>query len=288
MPILLVIALHPEARPVIERYRLKQDASFALPVFRRDEVWLTVTGTGPMKSAIATTHLIASVRNRDEAVLFNENAVLFNLGIAGHTQQAGEGPVEVGDRFLVNKITEQDTGRSFYPDLLARTPLAESAVTTVERPLDRADAHGVEPGLVDMEAAGFYQAAAAFLPPHRIGCVKVVSDHLETRRLDKDWVGELIAGARDEFEAAIAAYRTVSDGGQDVLTDTDARVIEGIRRRLRLTASRHRMLSDLVRAYKLHTGSDTPDLSQFSRITVKTRREGDAQFERLRNILSVG
>ena len=280
MPTLLAIALHAEARPVIERYRLKQDASFALPVFRRDEVWLTVTGTGRMKSAIATTFLITKTENR-------EKAVIFNLGIAGHTQKGGEGPVTVGDRFLAHKITEQGTGRSFYPDLLARTPLAESAVTTVDVPLDRADADGVDRGLVDMEAAGFYQAAATFLPPHRIGCVKVVSDHLDVRRFDKNEVGVLIARSLDEIEETITAYRNISDGGTDVLTDTDAQVVERIRSRLRLTASRQRMLVDLVRAYKLHTGSEVPDLSGFTRVTVKTKQEGDAHFERLRSILSV-
>lgn len=281
MPVLLAIALHAEARPVIEQFRLKQDASFGLPVFRRDELWLAVTGTGRMKSAIATTCLVNGV----EGV---EDAVIFNLGIAGHTQKAGEGPVKVGDRFLVNKIAEQSTGRSFYPDLLAKTPLAESAVTTVDRPLGRTDADAVEPGLADMEAAGFYQAAATFLPPHRIGCVKVVSDHLETRRFDKDWISGLIAGSLDDFEAAITAYRTISDRGQDVLTEADARVVEDLRNRLRLTASRHLMLSDLARSYKLHTGSDLPDLTRFTRVSVKTKQEGDAQFEQLRGVLSVG
>ncbi|MCY3554861.1 MAG: hypothetical protein OXH56_06010 [Gemmatimonadetes bacterium] len=280
MPVLLAIALHAEARPVIERFRLKQDASSGLPVFRRDEVWLTVTGTGSMKSAIATACLLTRVEQ-------DEDTVLFNLGIAGHTQKAGEGPVSVGDRFLANKITERSTGRSFFPDLLARTSLAESVVTTVEHPLDRADAGTVEPGLADMEAAGFYQAAAPFLPPHRIGCVKVVSDHLETRRLDKNRVGELIAGALDEFEAAVAAYRSIDDGGPDVLTDADLQLVEDIRDRLRLTASRHRMLSDLARSYKLHTGSALPDLTRFTHVSVNTRQEGDAQFERLRGILSV-
>ena len=280
MPVLLAIALHAEARPVIERFRLKQDTTSDLPVFRRDEVWLTVTGTGSMKSAIATTCLLARVER-------DEDTVLFNLGIAGHTQKAEEGPVSVGDRFLANKITERSSGRSFFPDLLARTPLAESAVTTVERPLDRADAGTVEPGLADMEAAGFYQAAATFLPPHRIGCVKVVSDHLETGRLDKLRVGEMIAGALDEFEATVAAYRSIGYGGPDVLTDADLRLVEDIRGRLRLTASRHRMLSDLARSYKLHTGSDLPDLTRFTHVSVNTRQEGDAQFERLRGILSV-
>lgn len=280
MPILLAIALHAEARPVIERFRLKQDDSFELPVFRRDDVWLTVTGTGSMKSAIATACLLTRVE-------WNEDAVMFNLGIAGHTQKAEEGPVSVGDRFLANKITERSTGRSFFPDLLARPPLAEAAVTTVERPLDRVDAGTVEPGLADMEAAGFYQAAATFLPPHRIGCVKVVSDHLEMRRLDKNRVGELIAGVLDEFEAAVAAYRSIDDGRPDVLTDADLQVVEDIRNRLRLTSSRHRMLSDLARSYKLHTGSDLPDLARFSHVCVKTRHESDAQFERLRGILSV-
>ncbi len=280
MPVLLAIALHTEARPVIERFRLKQDASSGLPVFRRDEVWLTVTGTGSMKSAIATACLLTRVEQ-------DEDTVLFNFGIAGHTQQAGEGPVSVGDRFLANKITERSTGRSFFPDLLARTPLAESVVTTVEHPLDRADAGTVEPGLADMEAAGFYQAAATFLPPHRIGCVKVVSDHLETQRFDKNRVGELIAGALDEFEAVVAAYRSIDDGGPDVLTDADLQLVQDIRDRLRLTASRHRMLSDLARYYKLHTGSDLPDLTRFTQISVNTRQEGDAQFERLRGILTV-
>lgn len=280
MPVLLAIALHAEARPVIERFRLKQDASYDLPVFRRDDVWLTVTGTGGMKSAIATASLLARVER-------HEDTVLFNLGIAGHTQQAADGPVSVGDRFLANKITERSTGRSFFPDLLARTPLAESVVTTVEQPLDRADAGTVEPGLADMEAAGFYQAAATFLPPHRIGCVKVVSDHLETRRLDKTRVGELISGALDEFEAAVAAYGLVRDGGPDVLTDADLQLVRDIRDRLRLTVSRHRMLSDLARSYKLHTGADLPDLTRFTHVSVHTRQEGDAQFERLRDILSV-
>ena len=280
MPVLLAIALHAEARPVIERFRLKQDGSFDLPVFRRDEVWLAVTGTGRVKSAVATASLLTRA-GRDE------DAVIFNLGVAGHTQRAGEGPVRIGDRFLANKITEQGTGRSFYPDLLAKTPLAESAVTTVDRPLDRADAGAVEPGLADMEAAGFYQAAATFLPPHRIGCVKVVSDHLETGRFDKDWIGELIAGSLDDFEAAVAAYRAVSDSASDVLTEADARVVSAIRDRLRLTASRHRMLSDLARSYKLHTGSELPDLAGFTHVSVGTKQEGEAQFERLRGVLSV-
>ncbi len=100
-------------------------------------------------------------------------------------------------------------------------------------------------------------------------------------------MGALIAESLDEFEETIAAYTTISDGGTDVLTDTDAQVVEHIRSRLRLTASRHRILTDLVRAYKLHTGSEMPDLSKFTRVSVKTGQEGDAHFERLRNILSV-
>ncbi len=280
MPILLATALHPEARPVIERFRLKQETSSNPPVFRRDDIWLTVTGTGRVKAAIGTALLLAQVETRAQAVIFN-------LGIAGHTQESGAGPVSVGDRFLVNRIDEQGTGRSFYPDLLARTPLAEFPVTTVDRPLDRSQAAGVKPGLVDMEAAGFYQAAAAFLPPHRIGCVKVVSDHLEIRRLDKCHVSELIAGSLEELEETVAAYGNVPSGGRDVLTAADVRLVEHIRSRLRLTASRHRFLTDLMRAYKLYTGSELPDLSEFTRITVKTKQEGEAHFERLRGILSV-
>lgn len=280
MPILIAIALHAEARPVIDRFKLKQDASFVLPVFRRNEIWMTVTGMGRMKSAIATTSLIAQIDNGRE--LF-----IFNLGIAGHTQMAGEGPVTIGDRFLVNKITDQVSGRFFYPDLLPRTPLSESTVTTVEFPLDQANAKDVEPGLVDMEASGFYQAAATFLPPHRIGCIKIVADHLETQRLDKNYAGSLVAGSLEEFEETITAYQKHSADDTDVLTDTDVQIVNSISKRLRLTTSRHGMLLNLIRSYKLHTRAKVPELSEFTRVTVRTKQEGESYFEQVRRILSV-
>ena len=72
-----------------------------------------------------------------------------------------------------------------------------------------------------------------------------------------------------------------------MLTGADLLLVQDIRDRLRLTASRHRMLSDLARSYKLHTGSDLPDLTRFTHVSVHTRQEGDVHFERLWGILSV-
>lgn len=241
---------------------------------------MTVTGIGRMKAAITTASLITQVNNW-------EKLLIFNLGIAGHTQMAGAGPVTVGDRFLVHKITEQASGRSFYPDLLPRTPFSESNVTTVDVPLDQANAQGIESGLVDMEAAGFYQAAATFLPPHQIGSVKIVADHLDTGKLDKNYVGSLVACCLEEFEETITAYKKHSDGDTDVLTDEDSQIVNKISAQLRLTASRHRMLLDLIRSYKLHTRAKVPELTEFTNVTVRTKQDGESYFDQIRRILSV-
>ena len=46
--------------------------------------------------------------------------------------------------------------------------------------------------IVDMESAGFFQAASLFLPVHSIHCIKVVSDHLDTSRKSTNDIEELI------------------------------------------------------------------------------------------------
>ncbi len=280
MPVLMTIALHAEAQPVIARFKLKQDSSFALPIFRRNDFWLAITGVGRIKSAIATSYLIANVQNWNKAVIFN-------IGIAGHTKKSGEGTVKIGDSFLIHKIMEQTTGKSFLPDIFIKTPLAENSLTTVDHPLKNRDTEILATGLVDMEAAGFFQAASSFLPPHRICCIKVVSDHLDIQRIEKNFVNTLIKQALEDIDLTIAAYQNFSDKKPDVLTNFDLQIIEEISCQLRLTANRKKLLVDQVRTYKLKTGGDLPVLSSFVETTVSTKRESEFYFEKLLRKLSI-
>ena len=281
MHFLITVALHPEARPLIAHFGLKQDTTaHAVPIFHRDNVSLAVSGVGRLKSAIATTYLLSRVSAPDKIGLLN-------IGIAGHTQIPNTGPVEIGDLFLVHKIAEQATGHTFYPDMLVQVHLPESVLTTVDRPLDQSDGMEVEAGLVDMEAAGFYQAAAAFLAPHQIHCIKVVSDFLEVQRFDKAMVSHLIEQRLTDIDRIIAAQNTVAEASSDILNEADRSMMNHLNRCLRLTVSQHKMLTDTVRTYKLHTGKALPDLTAFTQTVVTTRQEGKDRIERLGQLLMV-
>ncbi len=61
----------------------------------------------------------------------------------------------MGSIFLGNKLTEQMTGRTFYPDMLMKANFRECEIVTVARVLNE----GSDSVVYDMEAAAVYQAA---------------------------------------------------------------------------------------------------------------------------------
>ena len=278
--ILLTVALHPEARPLIARFRLQQDTtSHAIPVFRRDDLALSVSGIGKLRSAIATTHLISRANTPQESVALN-------IGIAGCYRETSQQSIAIGDLFLAHKLVEASSGREFFPDILVKTDIPEATVTTVDRPLLRSSDTEVAEGLVDMEASGFFLAAATFLPPHQIGCLKIVSDFLEVERFDKAWVSSLIEARMEAIERTINAYRELASLSVEVLDADEQVLLSKIRIDLRLTASQSKKLTDAARGYKLRTASSLPDLTAFTQRQVTTRQESKTLFERLRQVLS--
>ncbi len=156
-----VVALEPEARPLIERYRLERDREpGAFKIFRRrDDAALVVSGIGKAAAAAATSYLhLAAGGQADNLWL--------NVGIAGH------GTRPVGEALLAHKVHDRAAGRSWYPPLVFAPPCATDLVTTVDRPEREMDA----PGAFDMEASAFVATAGRFASAELVHCLKVVSD----------------------------------------------------------------------------------------------------------------
>ncbi|MDD5275657.1 MAG: hypothetical protein PHR16_06215 [Methylovulum sp.] len=146
---------------MIDYFRLKKDTTVKpFAVYLNQAVCLTVTGVGKnaMAAGIAYTQaLFAPV----------EPVVLLNIGIAGHKDQA------LGGLFLINKMTDADSKKNYYPPLVFGLPCATASVRTASKPqLDYE-----QPGLYDMEASAFYETAARFSTGELIHCLKVVSDN---------------------------------------------------------------------------------------------------------------
>ena len=172
-------AFYAEAKNIIDHYGLKKEKSpetVRFDVFANDSIRLVITGVGEINAA-------AAVSNIGGAYGISPDDEILNVGCG-----AGFGNETcLGSIFLGNKLTEQITGRTFYPDMLMKTNLMECEIVTVARVLNE----GRDSVVYDMEAAAVYQAAAFFVGPHRMHFIKLVSDAGE--RIDQSKITELFA-----------------------------------------------------------------------------------------------
>jgi hypothetical protein len=135
-----VCALHCEAGPVIDYYRLKKSHEVrAFDVYHGDDMLCIVTGIGKLASAAACAWVAA--RCEREAAL-----AWINLGVAGAAEH------ELGTLFVINKIVDAETGQSYYPAPAVTTSLAA-------------------------EASGFIYSALRFSSAELTQSLKIISDN---------------------------------------------------------------------------------------------------------------
>ncbi len=155
-----VVALQAEAKPLIDHFGLRRRTGGAFLVYENENIALIVSGIGKVAAAAATGYLHAQNGN-------HSCRAWLNIGIAGHGRRA------IGDGVLVHKITDQITGRSWYPPLTFELSCASDDLISVGEP----ETKYRENGLYDMEAAGFYATACRFTTGELVHCYKIVSDN---------------------------------------------------------------------------------------------------------------
>lgn len=178
-------AFYAEAKNIIDHYGLKKEKSpemVRFDVFANESIRLVITGVGEINAA-------AAVSNIGGAYGISPDDEILNVGCgAGFSSD-----ICLGSIFLGNKLTEQMTGRTFYPDMLMNANFRECEIVTVARVLNE----GCDSVVYDMEAAAVYQAAAFFVGPHRMHFIKLVSDAGE--RIDQSKITELFALQEDKI-----------------------------------------------------------------------------------------
>jgi hypothetical protein len=160
-PVYIFTALPCEAKPLIAHFKLKKETSITpFAIYSNGAIRLTVSGLGKsaMAAAVAYTYALFPT---------DKLAVMLNIGVAGHKDHA------LGTLFAAEKITDQDSNKSYYPQLVAELPFLTQQITTVSLPqLD----YNTEP-LYDMEASAFYETAVRFSSSELIQSLKVISDN---------------------------------------------------------------------------------------------------------------
>lgn len=302
--IYVVTALYQEAHGFIRELELKKNTAYApFEVFDNENagIRLVVTGVGE----IAAAAVVAAVCARDGAdaadFLINIGCcAAANAGVDSGCETVDSGmdsgsgaahAAQTGDLYLCHKITEQATGKTFYPDILYRHPWKERELVTGMQPLQRAAAQGV---LYDMEAAAVYQAGIRFFSPDRMLFLKVVSDSGVAGQ--ERMTAETLAGLLEQYVKEVAAFltnlREAADEEETLRNDgilqEDETVLE------RLFAALH--CSQTMRAsarqyitYAALTGYDwKAELEEWyarGLLPCKDRREGKVRLEELKQVL---
>ena len=296
--IYVMMALYQEAHGLIRELELKKNTAYApFEVFDNESagIRLVVTGVGEIAAAAATAAVCA--RDGADAADF-----LVNIGCcaaggcepADRDMDSGYGAAhaaQIGDLYVCHKITEQATGKTFYPDILYRHPWKERELVTGMQPLQRAAAHGA---LYDMEAAAVYQAGIRFFSPDRMIFLKVVSDFGIAGQ--ERMTAEALTGLLEQYVKEVAAFLTnlweAADEEETLRNDgilqEDETVLE------RLFAALH--CSQTMRAsarqyitYAALTGYDwKAELEEWyarGLLPCKDRREGKVRLEELKQVL---
>ena len=208
-----IVALHCEAKPLIDLYKLKKVVDKPFDLYRRDGdqtnpgVELLITGIGALSVSSAVGWLAG--RNSDDS-----QRVWLNIGTSGHMNHA------IGTIILVHGVGDEVLQKSHYPPLVAKWPGLTDAVLTVTAPCSD------YPGgaAVDMEAYAFFITANRFSDSEIVQSLKVISDneeygieHLNASKLtelvqnkiaDIDAYAQALLNIRpDEFEYDISAIQ---------------------------------------------------------------------------------
>lgn len=172
-----VCALHCEAKPVIDFYRLKKSHDVnAFDLYRGDDMVCIISGIGKLASAAASAWIAA--RYEDTASL-----AWINLGIAGAASY------ELGTIFALNQVIDADTDQRYYPAPGAAHALPGCACLTLARPSEAYQ----DKMLYDMEASGFMYSALRFSSAELTQSIKVVSDNQQHKTgKDRSRVSALI------------------------------------------------------------------------------------------------
>lgn len=282
--ITIITALYAEAKPFLSVLPLKKNTSFSLlTLFEGEDIRLLITGVGELTACMAVTRYFTLFppQKTDLAV---------NIGLAGclpppSGTDSSAFPA-LGSCHLATKLSESSTGRTFYPDLLYPNsfPKAELfTVPTVFLARSEQNPHPFVPPksassfrssvsalfqLIDMEAAGIYQAALPYLSTERIFFFKIVSDYGISQKEHSDILPEALIAPH--VPALLAFAKQVQNAVLNepanhpvIFSSTEQDAIERLFVQLPVTASMQQELLHQLRYYKLCKNSVSELLSAF-------------------------
>lgn len=187
--ILLHTALRIEAKPLIVHFGLKFQSIFnRISIHQNDDMILVQSGVGKIASATAISACLSR---------FDSIQAVINIGIAGSEKTS------IGELIRVNQILDYATHQTHIPECIPYPELKTSSLISVDTAFTNNELLPPPYQLVDMEASAVYQSASYFLESHQIESLKIISDHLDSKKLSKDFIHQLFENKMNEIQSFI-------------------------------------------------------------------------------------
>lgn len=261
--ICFLCSFYAEAEEIISYYNLKMEFSpSSFQVFSKDDIKLIVSGVGKINAACAVGYIAGLTKEFG-------NDIFINLGICGSKHR------NIGEAVLVNKISDVDTLKEFYPDIILKHDFEEGSLETFSSPVW--DDNVID--ICDMEGSAFFESASRFLEKHQIALIKIVSDNLNEIDINPKYVKNLIKNNVDKIDSYVGEYKKMFDG-RNFLSDLCEKSMEKIISNLRCTESQDIQLNRAITAYKIRNNKEF-DFSGFLNTEVKVKSEGKKYFSKL-------
>ena len=247
----ILTALKAESQPLINHFNLNRDTSFQFPVFKNNNLYLVGLGVGKK-----------NIRNRIETFLNQNNPDLIqfiNIGIAGGNPKS----TKIGGSYLLHKIKDETTGKTYYPDILIKHNFEEISLVTVESVIS--DGEGVYKGLVDMEASEIFKICSSLVPVHRLAFLKIVSDYMnnEFEQIIAQPISKLISHQLDSIELFLSQFERMFNEEAPILSEKDIKWIDEMVQHMSLTETQYQKLLQFAKGFRLRkTGFPFPDVEK--------------------------
>lgn len=264
----LFFALYGEAKPFIEKWKLKKQNQYTkYQVFERESFCCVVTGVGSMKMAIHATHFLTS-RNIQEEDIF------CNIGIAGTKASH----FDKGELYFIHKIHSKESGRDFYPELLYRQKYQEASLETFSKVVEKEEE--IQEDLVDMEGAAFFETLHFFAKKKQIFLWKCVSDFLEGEKVNPE---ELLKKHCEGLATFLEQFHRVENREKELFQKKRRDLEERLWKHLFCSETMRIQGKDLLHYAELSEKNVEKMIQKYLRKEVKTKTEGKKYFEDLRN-----
>jgi len=154
-----VVATNSEARPLIDLLKLKKIKELKQTfIYTNQNISLTISGIGKVNAAIGVTQTYYYYNQKN-------NNIWINIGLAGHKY------LKVGDICTINKITDNETKKNYFPFVNKFKMHNQECLSLGIKKKNYSSK------VYDMESFGFYQSASKYSSKELLQIVKIISDN---------------------------------------------------------------------------------------------------------------